>query len=237
MLRNGTNISKYNILLRHWTGSYECRCKSGYRLNPDTSDCEDVNECLLESTNTCAVGREICVNLVGSYECRCMNNYTIFGKTYCVASNPCNSSKFWFSLNILTTKLKMIWTWSFSDPCHPNAVCMINGQSHICKCAPGYIETGKGSLPQTMASMLTTVQSLKFQTNKPTRSCIGPGHNWLYLVRTIDFRISWPMPEPYRTLWSENLSVLFYWLFGNSDLLGIGKCVSLTATLYYRGLL
>lgn len=124
-----------------FTGSYECRCKSGYLLSPDTKNCDDIDECLNENTNACAEDREICINRVGSYECRCRNNYTIFGKTYCVAQNPCNSSK--HLPKAIPIFIGCHIPLTFSDPCHSNAICLINGPSYLCKCAPGYIEIGK----------------------------------------------------------------------------------------------
>ncbi|KFM82523.1 hypothetical protein X975_05963, partial [Stegodyphus mimosarum] len=57
-------------------GTYECkdkqstqRCQPGYRLNPRTSDCEDINECI-EGRHKCFQGKEICVNLIGRYQCQ-----------------------------------------------------------------------------------------------------------------------------------------------------------------------
>lgn len=48
-------------------GSYQCSCRTGYRLASDKQACADVNECK-ENTDNCQNGED-CVNTVGGYYC------------------------------------------------------------------------------------------------------------------------------------------------------------------------
>ncbi|XP_006864718.1 PREDICTED: vitamin K-dependent protein S [Chrysochloris asiatica] len=46
-------------------GDFECECPEGYRHNPKSKSCEDVDEC---SENMCT---QLCVNYPGGYSCYC----------------------------------------------------------------------------------------------------------------------------------------------------------------------
>nr|KAF6475775.1 protein S [Rousettus aegyptiacus] len=50
---------------KNMPGDFECECPEGYRFNPTTKSCEDVDEC---SENMCA---QLCVNYPGGYSCYC----------------------------------------------------------------------------------------------------------------------------------------------------------------------
>ncbi|WAR19223.1 MATN2-like protein [Mya arenaria] len=49
-------------------GGYICSCDPGFSLNSNGNSCDDINECMSNSTNDCALG---CENLPGSYTCTC----------------------------------------------------------------------------------------------------------------------------------------------------------------------
>jgi hypothetical protein len=49
-------------------GSFICKCDTGYVKNGD--QCDDLNECLLTSTNNCGY-RSTCKNTIGSNKCPC----------------------------------------------------------------------------------------------------------------------------------------------------------------------
>lgn len=60
-------------------GSFECRCKDGYELDP-IRGCGDVNECL--RSDTCATNAK-CINVPGSYKCICPQGFIGQGRTLC----------------------------------------------------------------------------------------------------------------------------------------------------------
>lgn len=53
-------------------GSYRCKCKMGYKLDPTGKKCVDENECL--TAGVCGNGN--CSNIDGSYRCTCPRGYT-----------------------------------------------------------------------------------------------------------------------------------------------------------------
>ncbi|PAA81658.1 hypothetical protein BOX15_Mlig032912g4 [Macrostomum lignano] len=54
-------------------GSYTCTCPmAGFKLNA-LYECEDINECRVNSTNPCG-GDYICINNIGNYSCDCAHN-------------------------------------------------------------------------------------------------------------------------------------------------------------------
>ena len=65
---------------------YVCNCPLGYQWSNDA--CEDVNECLTDTT-TCT-GAYMCVNLIGSMTCGCAVGYEQDLQTNeCVDSDEC----------------------------------------------------------------------------------------------------------------------------------------------------
>eukprot|EP00117_Sycon_ciliatum_P004930 scpid21104/ scgid5476/ Fibrillin-2 len=69
-------------------GSYQCRCVPGYRLNPATSRCEDVNECSSANGHSCQANAQ-CSNNIGSYTCRCTSGYREAPRRHCTDINEC----------------------------------------------------------------------------------------------------------------------------------------------------
>ncbi|XP_078604698.1 uncharacterized protein LOC144878213 [Branchiostoma floridae x Branchiostoma japonicum] len=52
-------------------GSFHCACDDGYNLQVDGRTCQDIDECV--DNSTCANG--VCTNSVGSYNCTCNTGY------------------------------------------------------------------------------------------------------------------------------------------------------------------
>ncbi|XP_060536861.1 fibulin-1-like [Cylas formicarius] len=69
-------------------GSYECRCKSGFRNKNGL--CDDINECL-DSVGLC---EHNCVNLWGSYRCACRLGFTLnYDNRTCNDIDECDKYK------------------------------------------------------------------------------------------------------------------------------------------------
>jgi hypothetical protein len=58
-------------------GSSLCSCPPGYRLDPATATCQDVNECLVEQ-DYCQDG--LCNNTVGGAICECEDGWRLDAK-------------------------------------------------------------------------------------------------------------------------------------------------------------
>ncbi|KAI6201251.1 EGF-like domain-containing protein [Aphelenchoides besseyi] len=56
---------------RNTAGSFECECFEGYERAHNSSQCVDVNECLLSPCDMSA----ICTNLDGTFRCQCVDGY------------------------------------------------------------------------------------------------------------------------------------------------------------------
>ncbi|XP_049954284.1 fibrillin-1-like isoform X1 [Schistocerca serialis cubense] len=72
-------------------GSYRCvnllHCAEGYELNPEGTQCFDIDECLLNK-HDCGP-TQICQNTAGGYACKCPSGYTIWKKE-CHDIDECN---------------------------------------------------------------------------------------------------------------------------------------------------
>ncbi|NXM01655.1 MATN2 protein, partial [Tyrannus savana] len=94
-------------------GSYLCRCKQGYILNPDQKTCSTQDLCAVEKHDC----EQICVNTPGSYVCQCYEGYELDanGKN-CVVVDYCALD---------------------NQGCQHE--CVNTEDSYYCKCHPGFI--------------------------------------------------------------------------------------------------
>ncbi|KAA0202666.1 hypothetical protein HAZT_HAZT007815 [Hyalella azteca] len=81
---------------RNTLGSFECRCREGYKLDSSTSRCKDINECQL-GTYDCEESQR-CDNTIGSYTCvrisGCGTGYTLnHNNGLCEDNDECESGK------------------------------------------------------------------------------------------------------------------------------------------------
>ncbi|XP_072291030.1 fibulin-1 isoform X1 [Eucyclogobius newberryi] len=74
-------------------GNNTCSCFKGYKLNPNGKSCDDINECVLGSSN-CRSG-ERCINTEGSFRCQrevsCGTGYELTDTNDCEDINECEA--------------------------------------------------------------------------------------------------------------------------------------------------
>uniref|UniRef100_A0A3Q2CE95 Fibulin 1 n=1 Tax=Cyprinodon variegatus TaxID=28743 RepID=A0A3Q2CE95_CYPVA len=74
-------------------GNDTCACLKGYKLKPDGRRCEDINECLLGSSN--CRGGERCINTEGSFRCirevSCGTGYELTENNDCKDIDECEN--------------------------------------------------------------------------------------------------------------------------------------------------
>lgn len=66
-----TNLNdlKRNII------NVSCECDIGYRYIAKARECVDIDECLENGKNVCAVQGKMCLNTLGSYVCVCAQGF------------------------------------------------------------------------------------------------------------------------------------------------------------------
>ncbi|KAG8012826.1 Fibulin-1 [Nibea albiflora] len=74
-------------------GNDTCACFTGYKLKPDGKNCDDINECLLGSSN--CRGGERCINTEGSFRCQrevsCGTGYELTDTNNCKDIDECET--------------------------------------------------------------------------------------------------------------------------------------------------
>ncbi|XP_032446481.1 fibulin-1 isoform X1 [Xiphophorus hellerii] len=141
-------------------GNDSCACMKGYKLKPDGRSCEDINECLLGSSN--CRGGERCINTEGSFRCMrevsCGTGYELTenndckdidecetgihncgeqftcqntqGSFRCAPKNTCGSG---FIQDALGSCIDINECVSQSNPCHRGQICVNTVGSYACQ--------------------------------------------------------------------------------------------------------
>jgi hypothetical protein len=99
-------------------GGYFCHCRGGYRRNPESGNCDDVDECLELFPTPCGQLSD-CKNLNGSYTCECSNGYQKLGMLdECVDIDECQNP---------------------DDKCPHHTFCVNYPGGYTCKCPDGTV--------------------------------------------------------------------------------------------------
>ncbi|KAM4734166.1 fibulin-1 isoform 2-T2 [Anableps anableps] len=141
-------------------GNDTCACMKGFKLKPDGRSCEDINECLLGSSN--CRGGERCINTEGSFRCMrevsCGTGYELTenneckdidecetgihncgdqfmcqnsqGSFRCVPKTTCGAG---FIQDALGSCIDINECVSQTGPCHRGQICINTVGSYICQ--------------------------------------------------------------------------------------------------------
>ncbi|XP_066917732.1 EGF-containing fibulin-like extracellular matrix protein 2 isoform X1 [Clytia hemisphaerica] len=122
------------------SGSYSCICNEGYKPDPATKKCIDVNECRLK-LHQCSYQ---CINTPGSYYCKCPTGYEARSTKACNDIDECATG---------------------GHDCSGSERCFNTYGSYRCideSCpAPYYIRTGRKDRPQGCQKHCYHIKSLK----------------------------------------------------------------------------
>jgi len=69
----------------NYEGGYECSCPRGYNPNHNSTNCDDINECLTNNGGC----NQVCLNKPGSYMCSCNEGFRMNEHKTCVDINEC----------------------------------------------------------------------------------------------------------------------------------------------------
>lgn len=94
---------------------HTCACDEGYELNPEGTDCQDIDECVANPT-ICGAGGT-CANEAGGYSCTCDAGYELNADGVCEALDPCAQ---------------------VPNICGAGGTCVPQADSYSCTCADGY---------------------------------------------------------------------------------------------------
>uniref|UniRef100_A0A915I130 EGF-like domain-containing protein n=1 Tax=Romanomermis culicivorax TaxID=13658 RepID=A0A915I130_ROMCU len=111
-----------------------CQCPTGFRWNPSSRDCEDIDECVIPYMNNCTMFHAKCRNTYGSFACDCLRGF-MRDPTCPAVLCPC--------VNINECQNY--------TACAPNAVCQDMTPGYLCTCNMGYVGDGyrecRGMMP------------------------------------------------------------------------------------------
>lgn len=68
----------------NFPGSFQCSCRPGFFLQPDHSNCSDIDECAQPG-----VCNHFCNNHIGSFECGCFHGYAMSAHGVCEDIDEC----------------------------------------------------------------------------------------------------------------------------------------------------
>ncbi|KAM3595435.1 uncharacterized protein V6R79_023511 [Siganus canaliculatus] len=98
--------------------SYDCKCRTGYVLNPDKKTCSRSGVCL--QGHGC---QHICIRTDDSYFCKCREGYVL------------NADQ--KTCSLMDQQVSGLDTCTQGHDCQH--ICITNGDSYICKCHDGYM--------------------------------------------------------------------------------------------------
>ncbi|XP_041101492.1 matrilin-2-like [Polyodon spathula] len=135
------------------TGSYVCKCRKGYTLNPDGKTCSAEDFCALE-LHGC---QHLCVNVPGSYVCRCYDGYQLNDdKRTCSRIDFCDLGNHGCQHDCVTTANSYVCSCRRGFVLNPDGKscskiypcalgnhgceheCVNTEESFICRCRAGY---------------------------------------------------------------------------------------------------
>ena len=104
-----------NASCSNFNGWFDCKCLTGYQMNPEDEECSDIDECET-GDHKCSLNAG-CKNSDGSYFCTCKDGY--FGNGFsCTDKNECSAEG--------------------DNDCDANAVCENYHGGYSCECNDGY---------------------------------------------------------------------------------------------------
>ncbi|XP_078600661.1 fibrillin-2-like isoform X3 [Branchiostoma floridae x Branchiostoma japonicum] len=145
-------------------GSYQCQCSQGFNLDPDTQQCQDVNEC--DGTHRCQSG---CQNTVGGFRCGCPPGFVqhyywnqCVDDNECVNGNTCGGATCYNTVGSFKCACPSGYNFdqssggcrdinecgSPSNPC--SFGCSNTDGGYSCGCPPGYFRIGQGHCVSTL---------------------------------------------------------------------------------------
>jgi hypothetical protein len=176
----GTDNCSENAVCSNLTGSFSCRCSSGFTgdgvtcvrdacqagyMSDGGGRCLDIDECATNQFECDPNAR--CSNFTGGYSCRCKNGYEGDGKT--CAEIPCQPG---FEKNANGTCFDINECQLNTDNCAATANCYNTPGSFSCVCKNGYTGSGTSCAPEPCP---TGFERNASGSCVDTNECLSPG--------------------------------------------------------------